>query len=513
MKKLLILLFCIAAQVSLHAEEWKILGTRPMGMGGAFVAVAKGPVAQYWNPGSLGKTSGKTISTEIPIGVNVEFTGDIMKEASQISDMTSQFNSIKSAQQNGSTINADQVAAFAKTISLISDMNDPGKGALAAVTGGLNFKLSKFSFSVNSYASMGATPYIDTVNIGLGKINGGGGVNMSGMIANAPTDTATANTIAAAINAMGGLSAISNLVCGNAGCITGQNSSITSDASLANALYNQAMANGLSTTQITDAANTLSQYAPQVKPIIANASFDHPYTNNTSNLSMTGGLFTEISAGYGRNVDRLLKGLSVGGNFKLINGRTLDSSFTFLSKSHIEDAFKLNNLKSSWQPALDLGALWDLNQKFPKVPLEPRVGVVVRNLNRPSFDTDAGFYDLDPQVRMGLALNPYKFWTVALDLDLTNNNTPVQGFHSRELSVGTEVNLLDRKFITLPLRAGLIKNVAESSSKIGYTFGTGLDTKYFRFDISGVISSEFTEIKGNSIPTKVGVVAGLGFMF
>jgi hypothetical protein len=513
MKKPVVFLFCIATSVSLYAEEWKILGTRPMGMGGAFVAVAKGPVAQYWNPGSLGKTSGKTISTEIPIGVNVEFTGDIMKEASQISDMTDKFNSIKSAQQSGNSLNADQVAAFAKTIALISNMNDPGKGALAAASGGLNFRLKHISFSVNSYASVGASPRIDTVNIGLGKTTGVSGVNMSGMNTSTPADTTTATAVANAISAMGGLSAISNLVCGTTSCITGMNSSITNDAALANALYNQALSSGMSATQITDAANTLTQYAPQVAPIIGNANSANAYTNNASSLNTSGALFTEISAGYGRNVDRLLKGLSVGGNFKLINGQTLTSSFQFLSKSKIEDTFSLKNLKSSWRPALDLGALWDMNQQFPRVPLQPKLGVVVRNLNRPSFDTDAGFYDLDPQVRMGFAINPKKFWTVALDLDLTNNSTPVQGFHSRELSVGTEINVFDGKFITLPIRAGLIKNVADSSSKIGYTFGTGLDARHFRFDLSGVISSELTEIKGNSIPTKVGVVAGLGFMF
>ena len=53
MKELLILIACAAMPASLSAEQWQVLGTRPMGMGGAFVAVAQGPIAQYWYPAGL----------------------------------------------------------------------------------------------------------------------------------------------------------------------------------------------------------------------------------------------------------------------------------------------------------------------------------------------------------------------------------------------------------------------------------------------------------------------------
>ena len=38
---------------SLFAEQWQVLGTRPMGMGGAFVAIADDATAASWNPGGL----------------------------------------------------------------------------------------------------------------------------------------------------------------------------------------------------------------------------------------------------------------------------------------------------------------------------------------------------------------------------------------------------------------------------------------------------------------------------
>ncbi|MEK7814113.1 MAG: hypothetical protein AAB296_10165, partial [Candidatus Desantisbacteria bacterium] len=54
-QKSVVMTLAIASLLScpVGAEQWKILGTRPMGMGGAFVAMAQGPMAQYWNPAGL----------------------------------------------------------------------------------------------------------------------------------------------------------------------------------------------------------------------------------------------------------------------------------------------------------------------------------------------------------------------------------------------------------------------------------------------------------------------------
>ena len=52
-KSLITLALVVSCACFAGAEQWKTLGTRPMGMGGAFVAMAQGPMAQYWNPGGL----------------------------------------------------------------------------------------------------------------------------------------------------------------------------------------------------------------------------------------------------------------------------------------------------------------------------------------------------------------------------------------------------------------------------------------------------------------------------
>ena len=514
MKKLLIFALCAAAPAALNAEQWQILGTRPMGMGGAFVAVAQGPIAQYWNPGGLVKSSANVSGLEIPVGANIEMTGGIVKDASKITDMAAKYSSLKTAQTSGGAMNADQFAAFAKAVSLMSDMNDPGKGALAEVAGGVDFKFAKVALSVNNYTSIGLSPYIDTTNIGLGAGTGVSGITMTGgTMLTDPLDLATRNTIQGAIATMGGYTAIQTLICGSAGtCLTGVG--INSDALLANALYNQALAAGQTPTQITEAANTMSQYASQVAPIITAAASGNTYANNTSNLEVKGAAFTEIAAGYAWNVDKWLHGLSVGGNIKMVNGQTVDNSFRFLSESKTGNAFKMDNPKSSWRPALDLGLLWNVNSTYPKFPFSPKVGFVVRNINSPSFDTNSGGkYDLDRQARLGFALNPFRFWTLALDMDVTKNKTPVKGFESRELSMGTEINVFNRKAFNIPLRGGMIKNLAEKTSKMAYTLGTGLNLLYMHFDVSGVVSTEKTTLDDKNIPTKLGVAASFGLLF
>ena len=524
MKRLILACFAlIACAFSANAEQWKTLGTRPLGMGGAFVAIAQGPIAQYWNPAGLAMASSKTVSgLEIPVTAGIEMTGDIMKNASEIGDMASKFSAINSAQSNKTAINADEIATFAKTLTLLSDMNDKGKGAMVELAAGADFKFSKVAVSVNNFTSVGLNPYIDVTNVGLGIIPGDAtsGVTMAGITAANTTDASydsARNTLASAITTLGGLSSISSLICGNSTCLTTQNGAITNDTTLANALVNQAITNSLSVAQVTDAANQLAASAADAKPIIANAISGNSYTNNTSNLAVDAASFTEIAFGYGKFM-KFLDGLSLGGNVKMINGRMASSTFQFMQSDKTGDAFKnmMDGSKSSWAPAVDFGALWDVNKKYPKMPLNPKVGLVIRNINSPKFDRpDAigGKYKLDRQARMGLAISPAKFWNLAMDLDVTKNKTAVDGFDSRQLAFGTEINIVNKKYFNIPLRAGLMKNVAEKSSKTAYTLGTGVNLLYMHFDVGAAISSDRTTLDDKKIPTRATVSASFGLLF
>jgi hypothetical protein len=500
------------------AEQWQVLGTRPMGMGGAFVAVAQGPIAQYWNPAGLVKTTANVSGMEIPVGAMAEFTGKVAENASQIGELADQYSAIQTAQTNGTAINADQVAAFVKTLALMDDMNTPGTGVLVEAAGGVNFKFSKLALSVNNFTSVGLNPFVDTTNIGLGASGSLSGVTFDSIAdETALTDgsySSAASTIKSAIDTIG-FSNLESLMCGAGGCTANSGSNTIDDSQeLANVIVNQAIANSLTVDQVTQAANTMVQYASDVSAIIAAASSGNPYTNNQSALTVAGASFFEIAAGYAWNMDKWLSGLSLGGNVKAINGRTLSSTFRFLSEDDTADAIELDDPEESWAPGLDLGLLWNVSAKYPGVPFRPRLGIVGRNLNSPKFDTLSGAdYTLDRQVRLGLALNPLNFWTLAADVDLTENDTAVSGFKSRQLALGTEINLINRKAFNIPLRAGIMKNLAESDSKLAYTLGTGLNLLYMHLDVSGVISSEKTEFDGEEYPTRAALAVSFGLLF
>lgn len=515
MKKYIIPLLLICP-LTLFADQWKILGVRPMGMGGAFVAMAQGPIAQYWNPAGLAQSTNNPSGFELPVSAGIEMTGGIMKNASEIGDLADKFSAIKTAQTNGTALNADQVAAFAKTVSLLADMNKPGKGALIETAAGANFKFSKVAVSVNNYTTIGLNPYIDTVNIGLGNATGVSGVNFSGGNMGTPgtsTQQTAAATIGTAINAIG-FGNIETLICGTSGCLASQISELDTASELANVIVNQAVTSGLSDQQILEAANTMSQYASQAAPIIANAASGNPYTNNQSDLSLAGGSFTEIAFGYGKYF-QFLPGLSIGGNLKAVQGKIGATNFKFMDESDTKDFYKdfLDNAETSWKPAADIGFLWQVKEKYPNLPFNPRVGLVIRNINSPKFDGPSGDYKLERQARIGFALSPVNFWHLALDMDLTKNKTSVDGFDSKVLAMGTEINIVNRKAFNIPLRAGLSKNMAEKDSKTAFSLGTGLNLLYMHFDISAQMSSDKTEIEGTKYPNKLNIAAGFGILF
>ncbi|MDD2806831.1 MAG: conjugal transfer protein TraF [Elusimicrobiales bacterium] len=517
MKKLLITLTCLAIPASLFAEQWQVLGTRPMGMGGAFVAVAQGPIAQYWNPAGLVKSSANVSGMDIPVGVTAEFTGDIIKNASEIGDMATQLSAIQAAQKATSgdkAITPQEAADFVKTMGLLADMNKPGKGALVQVAGGANFKFSKVALSINNFTAVGANPFIDTSNLNMNTSGtniafaGGSGASAPGGYATAASDLATA------LNGLGAGNAAYQLFCGGGTC----DASITNNATLANALATYAASQSISAAEVSQAASMITANSASAAPVVAGALTGGSYTNNTSNLTLTAASFTEIAGGYAWNVDKWLTGLSIGGNIKMINGRLASNTFQFMNNANTGDAFKdmMQNSKSSWAPSADLGMLWNVKQKYSGAPLNPRVGLVMRNINSPKFDrpdTIGGSYKLDRQVRLGFALNPAKFWTLAMDMDLTKNKTQVNGFDSRQLCLGTEINLVNRKAFNIPLRAGIMSNIAEKDSKMAYTVGTGLNLLFMHFDVSGVVSSDRTKLDNKDIPTKLGVAASFGLLF
>lgn len=84
-----------------------------------------------------------------------------------------------------------------------------------------------------------------------------------------------------------------------------------------------------------------------------------------------------------------------------------------------------------------------------------RVRVVAKDLNTPTFDAaGGGTLKLEPQVRVGFAVNPYSTLTLTADVDATSNKTFVPGVKSQLLSLGLEQTILSE---FLSFRIGTFK--------------------------------------------------------
>lgn len=405
MKKIFALALAVALSTPAGAVQWHNMGPRAMGMGGAQVAIAQGPLASYWNPAGYGQLY-NTSGLEIPIGGRGEFTGTVLEGAKDLNEI---YNACKAG-------NA-AVCTQARANTAIGKLNGNGSGVLADFGGGMSLKIKRFTVFVNNLTYVGGSPRVDLT-----------------------------------LNAAG--------------------------------------------------ATMLD--------------------NNQSRMIVRGLNATEIGIGYGREIRET--GLTLGANLKGIIGRAGYQEITVSTETSGFGKFN-DNVKTSFQPAIDLGLLWDMRETFPSLPMRPRLGLVGRNINSPSFKNpdrattrgERSKFPLNGQLRTGLAISPFKFWHLAMDVDLTNNLTPTDGYTSRYMSLGTELNIFNRPWINIPLRAGLQKNLSDTGSGLTYTGGFGLNFVHILVDLAGMISAKSTPVqsegKSEKIPNNFGAAARVAFLF
>jgi hypothetical protein len=179
------------------------------------------------------------------------------------------------------------------------------------------------------------------------------------------------------------------------------------------------------------------------------------------------------------------------------------------------------NSKSSVNFGIDLGALYKYDTWLS-------VGLVAKNLNSPKFD--APDYDapmandptrttiahgedvkLKPQVRLGVAVEPYSWLMLAADLDLTNNDTVAPGavvgssVRSRNFGGGVEVH----PYSWLRIRGGAYKNLA--ASDVGMVLTTGFTL--FVLDVDGAFTTDTFKVGSSTIPQEAKVQVAMSFAF
>lgn len=474
--------------VPIFASSFKILGTRPLGMGGAFVAVAEDAIAQYWNPAGFALQKGLDI--QIPVGVSMETTEGLIDEVDDLGEIAQTVSDIQEMQKNGDPFNANLIQEFTSAINQLDDLNKSGLGLILDVNAGLNIRYRNMGIGVINITELGADPSLDLVNIGLGQ----GGVVTDAMDALcvdilsdgkgdgtparlSPAQLAIATDIADSLDDLGATN--------TKGWI---NQQIAEELVVAGALA------GLTDAEINQVASTIAEVAGSLAAgVLTGAGF----SDNETNIRLNGIMLFEAPVTYARELP-WLNNLYVGGNFKFMYGMVGFAQFNvFSGEDLMEGLYKdyKDYSKASTTIGIDVGALYDLRKS-----LGLRFGMVIRNLNYPSFSQPkearaAGLdkYTIQPQVRVGAAYWPLNFITLSADLDLTNNKTVLPGYQSRMFGLGAEINILNKSWLNLALRGGFMDNLSENSGSM-FTAGLGLNIFHLQLDFAAAMSTESTTI-------------------
>jgi len=170
------------------------------------------------------------------------------------------------------------------------------------------------------------------------------------------------------------------------------------------------------------------------------------------------------------------KTFSIGLTAKVMQGAAYNGTQNLSGGQDIKLRDSLGKATITTTYGIDLGAIYRPSSWL-------RFGVVAKDINQPEFDSpDGSKIKLGPQVRGGMALNPYSSLTLSADVDMTSNKTLVPGVKSQVLSLGAEQTILTE---FLSFRIGAFKNMQDATTPFTPTAGLGLRIFAFRLDLGG----------------------------
>lgn len=170
------------------------------------------------------------------------------------------------------------------------------------------------------------------------------------------------------------------------------------------------------------------------------------------------------------------KTFAIGITGKFIQGAAYNGTATLQSGNDLKITDNLGKAAISTAFGIDVGAIYRPSSWL-------RFGVVAKDLNQPTFSAvGGGELRLEPQVRGGVAVNPYSSLTLTADVDATANKTFVPGAKSQVLSLGAEQTILAE---FLSFRLGAFKNMKDAGTPFTPTAGLGLRIYKLRVDVGG----------------------------
>ncbi len=531
MKMVAAALLGMSLPVMAHAIEFQTPGA--LGMGRAGVARTTDAYATFINPAGLAFYE-RAFSMKLGAGVGLNIASSLAENADKIGKLD-----LKDTKMNYTTA-ADAAAATTKAVQFAGIVDDLAqkKGDLAVnVDLAVGFQIQNYGLGIFGVTELGAgVGYVDTVNLRMGSTS------------IASTDPAATNVNTLAINVVNptytnvsqitvsdaARPALANQVFTtaqynqivtafqNAGGFVGAvpNVSTQTAQALASKLEFQLASTGAAgnTTNLTpeQLVSALTLTANTINP--ANDTID----NNKSTVLLSGLALAEVPLAYGHKFDLGSFGkLGIGAAAKVMQGSVYYNvvKVSELKNSKDTTTKAKDQHEESTQLGIDLGALWRMEDVAFVGPVN--VGLALKNLNSPKFEgpkdpvtgaaTDK--VKVEPQARVGIALDPLSWLTIAADMDLTKNKTILPGHDSQLIGGGLEAHFDHWYALWLALRAGAYKNIGVTGSKPIITAGLSLGPKWLCFDINGAFATEKARYDNKSYPNEAKVEFGLSTSF
>lgn len=511
MKKMMtaVALLGLSLPVMAQAAEFQPIGA--LGMGGAGVARNNGALTAYWNPAG-GAFNESPFAMHVGVGVGARGSDGLAENIDRLSDVD--FDSVNNF--NSVTADAATVGDIVKTITVLDDIGKRNGNIALNGQVPVAFSIKHFSFGVYGNFEGYIQPKADIENI---------------LPTTATSTAVSVNDMYTAISNGGATytssgyftpTQVTNLSAQFAAASTGPLTSAQADQ-LTYAIEAQLSSSGIPANTTYDTLTT------SLIPSLATGGTAKTFDQNTTYAMTKAMAYYEVPLSYGYPFDFGSKGkLGIGATAKVISGTVYQNQVLLVNRPGgdnvssgdlVDDISK--NSKSTVNYGIDLGALYKYDKWLS-------VGLVAKNLNSPKFD--APEYDaqvanapgtttkvagqdvkLKPQVRAGIAVDPYSWLTVAADLDLTENDTVAPGtvvgssVKSQNFGGGVEVH----PYSWLRLRGGAYKNLA--ASDVGLVLTTGF-TLFF-LDVDGAFTTDTFKIDGNSVPQEAKVQLALSFAF
>lgn len=493
---------------SAAAREWTIVGPRALGMGGAHVAVANDSSASYWNPAAFGffksKEGGEYGRRKWSAAVDAGFGAQVHEE---LGEFLNEISRIDFDTVNTGVISENNVTNFLNLVNNLKTFDEnPNRALTIAMNGGLRVQASHFGIAEYMFTDISAKGDMDLVNIA--PVAAGAEFSVVDF-----TNPSNYGCSPPACPLSGTLSSTQNYLsldqknALNTYLTTELNWTSTESANFINAIDNgliQAVNNGQELP--ADVVGTIKNVA-SVGNSAASASGGTSLADNKSRLLFKGIALAEVPATYGYSIT---DDFALGATIKYMKARVYNTEVPVFNRE-FSDALRdaQEDYMESKNFGVDLGLLYRFGDDL-------RVGLAGHNLNSPKFDMKPLFpgdndkIEEKAQVRGGLAYKPLSFVILALDYDLTKNDTTISGsYQTQNIGGGLEINLLK----ILQLRAGAYKNLAKSDIGPVYTAGLGLNLWLVNIDLGASLSPNTTTIDGNDIPKEVRAELALSALF